>query len=132
MMLVTLEQAKAQIQMDHDADDVLIAGLVQAASGAVLDYLKGAPIGEPERDEQGAVVRDSSGNISYQHASDGSLIIRTVIQQAALILAAEMYKNREGLVDDPVGGAAQITYGYGYLPRSVIALLYPLRDPALA
>lgn len=50
------------------------------------------------------------------------------VQAATLILTAELYKNREAMQD----GEVDSQFGYGYLPRSVTALLYPLRDPALA
>lgn len=120
MMLVTLEQAKQQLQMDHDADDSFIELQIKIASEAIVGYLKDQAT---FLDSSGEVPVDSSG------APEG---VPFRAQAATLILVAEMYKNREGLTEDPIGGAAQITYGYGYLPRSVVALLYPLRDPALA
>ncbi|WP_207950790.1 head-tail connector protein [Marinobacter sp. JSM 1782161] len=119
-MLVTLEQAKDHLKMDHDADDSDITLKIHAASGAVVSYLKS--VADAYFDSSGAVITDSSGDpdVPFQ------------VKAATLILTAEMYKNPEGLVEDPIGGAAQITYGYGYLPRSVVSLLYPLRDPACA
>jgi len=119
-MLVTLEQAKDHLQMDHDADDADITLKIHAASGAVVNYLKSSA--DPYFDSSGNVITDSSGDPEVPFE----------VKAATLILVAEMYKNREGLTEDPIGGAAQITYGYGYLPRSVVALLYPLRDPACA
>lgn len=123
MNIITLSEAKAQLQMDHNDDDALISSLVSAASGAVLNYLKGSPIGKPERDEQGRIVKDSSGDIVYEYDS-GGLIIRDEIKHAVKLLVGYMYRMR----DDNEGQA----YEQGYLPRPVTALLYPLRDPALA
>ncbi|MFL1404190.1 head-tail connector protein [Marinobacter sp. M1N3S26] len=119
-MLITLEDAKAQIRMDHDDDDALIDLLARAASEAVLGYLKSAADS----------FLDSSGQVPVD--SNEVPVVPFRVKAATMILTAEMYKNPEGLVEDPIGGAAQITYGYGYLPRSVVALLYPLRDPACA
>lgn len=123
MNLITLSEAKAQLQMDHNDDDALIQTLVPAASGAVLNYLKGSPIGKPERDDQGRIVKDSSGDIVYEYDTSG-LIIRDEIKHAVKLLIGYMYRLR----DDNEGQA----YEQGYLPRPVTALLYPLRDPALA
>jgi len=46
------------------------------------------------------------------------------VKAATLLLIGYLYKDRDG--DE--GGE----YQQGYLPRPVTALLYPLRDPALA
>lgn len=127
MMLITLEEAKAHLLMDHDADDADIANKVLEASGAVLSYLKGAPIGQPERDEQGAIVKDSNGDVVYMQDISG-LVIRYEVKAAVKLLLGEFYKNREAEQD----GDVSAQWGYGYLPRPVVSLLYPLRDPALA
>lgn len=126
MNLVTLTDAKRHLLMDHADDDVYISSLISAASGAVLTYLKGAPVGQPERDEQGAIVVDSSGEVVYERDSSGTLVVRYEIRAAALLLIGELYKNREAEQD----GEIPTQHGYGYLPRPVVALLYPLRDPA--
>lgn len=127
MMLITLEEAKAHLLMDHDADDADITDKVLEASGAVLTYLKGAPVGQPERDEQGAIVKDSNGDVVYMQDSNG-LVIRYEVKAAVKLLLGEFYKNRDATQD----GEIPAQWGYGYLPRPVVALLYPLRDPALA
>lgn len=49
-------------------------------------------------------------------------------QAAALNLIGEMYRDREG----EAKGVVDTQYGYGYLPQSVVSLLYPLRNPTLA
>ncbi|MFD2404904.1 hypothetical protein ACFSVK_02515 [Azorhizophilus paspali] len=43
-------------------------------------------------------------------------------------MLGELYKHREADQD----GEVPTQWGFGYLPRPVVALLYQLRDPALA
>lgn len=124
MMYVTLEQAKHQLQMDHDDDDALITGYVSAASKAVKNYLKSASPFEVERDAHGNTVLDSSGDPIYVTDSQGDMVVAAEVQQATLLLVGYFYKDRDNNAD----GA----YEQGYLPKPVTALLYPLRDPALA
>lgn len=124
MMYVTLDQAKHQLQMDHDDDDTLIAGYITAASKAVKNYLKSASPFEIERDAHGNTVMDSSGDPIYVTDSQGDMVVAAEVQQATLLLVGYFYKDRDNNAD----GA----YEQGYLPKPVTALLYPLRDPALA
>ena len=42
MKLVSLEKAKAHLEMDHDEDDDLIEDYIEMASAAVINYLDGA------------------------------------------------------------------------------------------
>lgn len=128
MNLITLDEARAHLMVDHCEDDDDIERKLQEASAAVLTYLDGAPIGQPERDEQGAIVRDEDGQVEYQREADGTLIIRYEIKASVKLLLGELYKNREAEQDGDVSSQ----YGYGYLPRPVVALLYPLRKPAFA
>lgn len=102
-MLATLADAKAQVYAAHDADDGLLLGYLEAASEAVLTYLK---------------IEEADLPVSATFAA----------RQATLILVAEWYKNREA----DQQGHVDAQYGYGYLPQPVIALLYPHRDPAVA
>lgn len=103
-MIVTIAEARDQLQSAHSADDVHLTQLISAASEAVLTYLK---------------------------LGDSSMIPATATfatKQATLILVAEFYRNREGEQDGEIGQE----FGYGYLPRPVVALLYPHRDPSVA
>lgn len=102
--LVTLKQARQHIQSTHSADDDDLGLKIDAASQAVLTYLK------------------------IQDRFDMECDLYPVVKQAILIMVAEMYKNREGEQD----GEIDQSYGYGYLPRPVVALLYPHRDPSVA
>jgi len=110
-MLVTLDQAKAQVRTAHDAEDETITLLVHAASGAVINYLKDAA--EEFIDSSGEVVTDSSDIPQTPY----------VVQQATLLLVGLMFADREGTSD---------LWKPGYLPPAIVALLYPLRDPGLA
>ena len=103
-MIVTLAQARGQLQSTHSADDDTLTLMINAASQAVLTYLRLAD--KDEIPEAGTFAS----------------------QQATLILVAEFYKNREAEQD----GEVPPEFGYGYLPRPVVALLYPHRDPAIA
>lgn len=124
MMYVTLEQAKRQLEMDHDDSDSLITGYVNAASKAVKNYLKSASPFEIERDAHDNPVTDSSGDPIYVIDSQGDMVVAAEVQQATLLLVGYFYKDRDNNAD----GA----YEKGYLPKPVTALLYPLRTPTLS
>jgi len=106
IQLVTLAAAKSQISMDHDSDDSLIYIYIEAASAAVLNYL------------------DRSDAAEYLDTSD-EVDIETVepeVKQAVLLLVNYYYNDR--------GGENDGAWEMGYLPRPIISILYPLRDPA--
>ena len=124
MEYVSLESAKAHLNMDHDQDDLLIAAYFKAASSAVKAYLKSASPYEVERDSNDDPVLDSSGNPEYVRDSSGEKVVMSQVQSAVLLLVGYLYKDRD---QNPDGA-----YDHGYLPMPVTALLYPLRDPALA
>lgn len=124
MEYVTLERAKAHLGMDHDDDDTLIGAYIVAASGAVKNYLKSSSPYEVERDSNDDPVLDSNGDPEYIRDSSGDKVVALPVQQATLLLIGHFYKDRD---ENPDGAFAQ-----GYLPAPVTALLYPLRDPALA
>jgi hypothetical protein len=115
MMLVSLAKAKLHLRVDHDDDDSDIELKLMAASGAVVNYLK-----------SGATFLDSSGEVETDSSGD-PVGVPYQVQAATLLLLGDFYKNRESITEDAVDGQ----FGYGYLPKYVTALLYPLRDPAL-
>ncbi len=127
MRLITLAQAKAHVRVDHDVEDTQIEEFIEAASAAVVNYLKsGADVflntlGFPEE-----VYNDASPPEVIDY------VIPPEVKAATKILVAELFKNREAKQDGEIGGALGIPHGYGYLPRAVVMLLFPLRDPALA
>lgn len=113
--LVTLVQAKAHLRMDHDEDDEQIEAMIEAASGAVLNYLDDAQYNYV--DTGGEILEDSSGPIT----------IPPVIQQATLLMLGDLYRNREPTASDVIDPQ----FGYGYLPRAVVALLFTYRAPTI-
>ena len=124
MMYVTLDRAKEHLNMDHDQDDNLITVYVQAASGAVKNYLKSASPYEVERDSNDDPILDSSGDPVYVVDSNGDKEVSYPVQAAVLLMVGFLYKDRDENPDS--------AFDRGYLPKPVTALLYPLRDPALA
>lgn len=111
--LVTLEQAKAHLRIDGNDDDADIERKIEEASAAVVSYLGSAA--ESFLDTGGNPTIDSAGPI-----------LPWQVRAATLQLLTALYENRG---DD---GGATSKFEHGYLPPAVTALLYPLRDPALA
>ena len=108
MAFATLEETKQALRIDHDDDDDSLDILIQAATGAVANYLKSAA------DD----YLDSGGSVP------SGVEVPAVIKTATIMLAGYFYKNPD---QDP-----EKDFERGYLPAPVMALLYPLRDPALA
>lgn len=123
MMYVTLDRGKRHLNMDHEQDDMLIEAYIAAASEAVKNYLKSASPYEVERDSNDDPILDSSGDPTYVVDSSGDKLVKYSVQAAVLLQLGFLYKDR----DENADGA----YDMGYLPKPVMALLYPLRDPAL-
>lgn len=124
MMYVTLERGKQHLNMDHDLDDVLITAYIGAASSAVKNYLKSASPYEVERDSNDDPILDSSGDPVYVVDSSGDKVVRYEVQASVLLMLGFLYKDRDENPDS--------AFERGYLPKPVTALLYSLRDPALA
>jgi hypothetical protein len=103
--LVELEEVKARLNFDEDLDhhDADLEALIGAASEAVLNYLK------LEHDHYDAT-----------DAEDVPEIVKT-----AIIMLVGALKRDPSAKDSEKWSDA-------YLPRPVMALLYPLRSPALA
>lgn len=133
MMLITLEQAQQNLRIEPggsggNADDADLTLKIEAASCAIATYVKRTDsLYIPELDSSGQIVRDSSGYPVPALDSSGVATVRPDVQAACLLLVGTYYKQREAEQD----GAIDPQYGYGYLPRPVVALLYPYRDPAL-
>ncbi|KRD71443.1 head-tail connector protein [Lysobacter sp. Root96] len=118
--LVSLETARSHCRIDEEDSsggsphDPMLSAYIRAASEAVLTYLT-----EP------AFV-DSSGEVPTD--SSGEPIVPADVQQATLLLVGEFFNSREAQQE----GAIDAQFGYGYLPRPVIALLFPYRVPVIA
>lgn len=120
MKLITLAQARAHVRVDHEVEDAQLDEFIESASAAVVNYLKGGAdvflntLGLPEE-----IYGDSPAEVV-------AYAVPPEVQVATKLLVAYFFRNRDGREPIPDG------WQHGYLPLAVIALLYPLRDPALA
>lgn len=112
MLLVSLTQASQYVRRDTTDDDAELTFLIEAASGAVINYLSSAPSIE---------FLDSDGNPQMVDSDGVAQDVPPVVQAATLYLVAWMYRNR----DENAGDA----FAPGFLPAPVTALLAPIRDP---
>ena len=111
MMLISLASAKRHLNMDHDSDDSLITLYINAASAMVINYLKSVDF------------LNSSDDVEMD-SSDEPVGVPYEVQAATLIMVGHLYRDRDGDTEK--------AFEMGYLPKPVMALLYPLRDPALS
>jgi hypothetical protein len=120
-MLVTLEEAKLHLRVDHDGDDDDITLKIEAASASVLSYIE---------DSQYLFLDTGGDELDLADTSidQAALRARHLCRQATLLMVGEFYRNREPAATDVVPER----FGYGYLPRTVVALLTPLRTPTIA
>ena len=105
---VTLDMVKAHLRVDGTADDTDISDKLLSAEGAVLNYLKIGSLDELKIGSPPAMPAPVDGAVTA----------------ATLLLVGYLYRNRDTDIDKE--------WEMGYLPRPVMALLYPLRDPAVA
>ena len=112
VMLVSLEQASSHLRRDTSEDDLDLMLKIEAASAAVINYLK-----------DGADFLDSADEVDFDSAGD-PIGVPKEVQQAVLLLVGNFYRDRDG--ETPEG------WDPFYLPRAVVALLYPLRTPTMA
>jgi hypothetical protein len=109
-MLVTLAEAKERLRYNHDEEDGDLTSLIEAASGAVLNYLK---VSE-------TFYADSSGEIPVDSSGTD---VPGPVKTATLYLVGVLARDRDGIQAGD--------WERGYLPNPVVSLLYPLRDPAM-
>ena len=116
--LVTLARVKQALRVgvldndgspQEDDDDAILTAYIEAASDAVITYLGG-------RAE--FVI---TGLADSPPTNDGC---PKVVEQAVCLLVGMWYREPDG--------DAEKMFDRGYLPKPVTALLYPLRDPAVA
>lgn len=116
-MLVSLEQARAHLRSDTDADDADLILKIESASESVLEYL-GA----------GAATWTDSAGDTYDDSNGIALGVPSRVKIATLLTIAELYNERAGSQNH----AVDPQFGYGYpLPKGAIAKLYPLRRPTV-
>lgn len=104
--LVTLEEAKEHLRVDHDADDSDIQLKIAGVSAVILDYLK---------DAADKIIDDNGQPI------ESTELYRVKI--AVLLLLGILYKDRDGEL--------MSQWRLGFLPDSVTALIYSLRSPTV-
>lgn len=107
IILVPLDDFKAVVRVYDEEQDDYLSDLLNASTFAVLAYLK-------------------SGADSWYDPATGLLTgpMPHAVKMAILYLAARYYR-------EPDGDEGK-DFGQGQLPYFVTAILYPLRDPALA
>lgn len=112
---VTIEEAKCQCRVPSTDgfDDGRFFHLIQAASGAVKNYLKDFSAYEGQRNTDDDYEVDSSGEPVLEEI----LEVKPEVKQAVLLLIDDWYNGR--MPEDPHS-----------LPPYVSSLLWPLRDPA--
>ena len=74
--MLTLENAKLHLRVDHDDEDVLIEALMATATAACADYLN-------------------------MPAADLVVAVPAPVKSAALLLVGNLYENRESMGDRP-------------------------------
>src|SRR3546814_6088760 len=99
-MLVSLEAAKAHLRVDHDEDDNDIALKLQAASAAVLRYLKTEGIADFV-DSSGTPPEDSSGIVEAVPAD---------VRAATLLMLGYLYKDRSEEQSPALQSLMRISY----------------------
>lgn len=119
VMLVTLQEASDHLRRDTTDDDADLTLKINAASNAVINYLK-----NPNIVYQGSF--DSSGD----YIVDSSLTVRDEVRSAVLIVLGVLYADRQG--QQYIEENSEDRLGKMSLPKAVHWLLDPLRKPSLA
>lgn len=119
-LLVPIATVRTALRIDAGESDELLAIYVSAASRGVQRYLKGQ-FSEAIIPGVDSPAQDSPPN----SPPDDITAIDDAVQFAVIALTGIMYR-------EPDGDAAKNFAETGQLPYIVTALLYPLRDPALA
>lgn len=109
--LISLEEAKRHLLMDHDDDDAEIQQKIEEASAIVLDYLK---LSSVPASWQPAETGETGGTGSTPTGGTPPLI-----RSAVKIIVGDLYKNRE----------SENSY---VLTEGVRSLLHRQRHPAMA
>src|SRR5574343_262027 len=113
--LVTLDEAKAHLNVDHDLDDDTITIMIEGASAAVLEHIG---------DAQYLFLDTGGDDLTLDPATEQqALRARDLARRATFLVVGDFYRNREPAAADVVDAK----FGYGYRPRAVVALLTPLR-----
>lgn len=109
--LVSVEDVKARLRIETNDDDDNLESFIYAASKAVMNYLKG----------QADALLDLTSAGDLPSGAE----VPQEIQMATTLLVGILYRNTD---TDP----EKMFADGNTLPAPVAALLYQLRDPALA
>lgn len=107
VQLVTLTEARNALRIDGDDEDPALVFLIEAASEAVIAYLKAGADGFIENDD---LIPDA--------------VVPDRVKVATIYWIGVMHRNP----DNDSEGA----YSFGFPPLPVVAMLHQMRDPALA
>lgn len=111
---VTLVEAKAHLRLDHDADDLLVQGLITAAR-EIVERQTGWALAAAsyEWTPEGARTEPlpiGPGEITSEEGAS-TILFTTVpgpapaaLKAAMLLLVADLYENREASSDKPLTG----------------------------
>lgn len=102
--LVTFEQMKEHLRVDHDADDMKVQDIVIQASAIVWDHIKA-----------------DDYTFDWVTSSGSPMEVPESIQAATLLVGGALFENADGSENGPQP-----------LSNGVRALLTPRRDPELA
>lgn len=127
--LVTIEQARAHLRTDSEADDAWLQTWISAVSSAVLTWLKQdwrAYVAATDAD--GNVIVDSNGDpIPFEDS--GGLVVKPVVTAAVLVELGQQYRFRDG----SEAAAVPSHWGHGYvLGAGATSLLTALRKSTVA
>lgn len=117
-MLVSLERTKAALRIDTTDDDAWLEFMISAASTTVRRYLKGQA-------SEVLNLSDSPPNSPPDSPPNDLELVEPDVAIAIIALVGILYRQPDG---DDAKNFAEL----GQLPMLVTAMLYPLRDPALA
>jgi hypothetical protein len=113
MMLVSLEQAKAQVREVADYEDADITLKIKAASRIIVNYL-----------QDGADVFLESSGEPYEDSNGIAIDVPEDVMLAVLVLVGIMCRNRDG--DE------EKLFTTANLPANVTALIYHRRQLSIA
>jgi len=110
LSLISLDEIKPMLRIDGDESDPMLMILIGAASAAVMRYL------------------DTRAPIYVALDADGALAPGATVPAEIKVAVAGLVGH---YFDHPAEDPEQV-FGHGRLPFFVTAILYPMRDPALA
>lgn len=117
--MITLAQAKRQVRVTHDQEDVEIQEMIDSATVAIMGYID-ASVAETFVSTDGQFIEDTNGEATLVPAD---------IKMACKLEVAHLYRNREGQSESKIPDQ----FGYGYaLCAAAIGKLYRYRTPVIA